>query len=53
LSDATQLHGPWIAMVASLAFVLALAAPSRSLRRPSGIALLVAYPLVVALVLAR
>lgn len=50
---ADQLHGPWIAMVASLALVIVLAVPKRALTRPAGITLLVCYPLVVGLVLAR
>jgi cation:H+ antiporter len=51
--DARQLHGPWIVMLAALALVLALATPGRSLKRPAGIVLLVAYVLAVVLVLAR
>ena len=51
--DAGQLHAPWIAMLASLAVVLLLAAPARALRRPSGVILLIAYPAVVGLVLTR
>jgi cation:H+ antiporter len=51
--DSSQLHAPWLAMLASLAFVLILAVPPRKLRRSAGIALLVAYPIVVGLVLAR
>jgi cation:H+ antiporter len=53
IAEATQLHGPWLAMLASLAFVLILALPTRKLRRPAGCALLVAYPVVVGLVLVR
>ena len=53
ITDAAQLHGPWIAMVACLAFVLLLAAPARTLRPPSGLVLLIAYPVLVGLVLAR
>lgn len=53
ITDATQLHGPWIAMVGSLAVVLVLAAPRRMLRRGGGLVLLAAYPAVVAFVLAR
>jgi cation:H+ antiporter len=51
ITDANQLHGPWVAMVASLAGVLALAAIMRRLPRPAGGALLIAYPLVAWLVL--
>jgi cation:H+ antiporter len=51
--DAAQLHGPWIAMLGSLALVLILAAPTKGLRRRSGVVLLVAYPFVVGLVLIR
>lgn len=53
VSDASQLHAPWIVMLASLTFVLVLAVPKRELRRPAGVALVVAYPLVVGVVLAR
>jgi cation:H+ antiporter len=53
ISDASQLHGPWIVMVASLGLVLVLAAPRHELRRPAGVLLLIAYPIVVGLVLAR
>jgi cation:H+ antiporter len=51
--DPAQLHGPWIAMIGSLALVIALAWSSRSLRRPAGIVLLATYPLVVVGVLLR
>lgn len=51
ISDAAALHGPWLAMLASLALVLALAIPGRRLGRPAGAALLVAYPGFVAFVL--
>ncbi len=48
--DAAALHGPWIAMLASLALVLVLAARRRQLRRSAGIVLLAAYPAFVVLV---
>lgn len=51
ITDAAALHGPWLAMLASLALVLVLALPARQLDRPAGTALLVAYPFFVALVL--
>jgi len=51
ISNANQLHGPWVAMVACLAGVLALAGIMRRLRRSVGGALLIAYPLVAWLVL--
>jgi cation:H+ antiporter len=51
--NAHQLHAPWIVMLAALALVLALAVPGRSLKRPAGIVLLVAYVLAVVLILAR
>jgi len=51
ITDATQLHGPWVAMVACLAGVLALAGIMGRLPRPAGGALLVAYPVVAWLVL--
>ena len=51
ITDARQLHGPWVAMVVCLASVLALAGIMRRLPRLAGGALLVAYPLVAWLVL--
>ena len=48
--DAAALHGPWIAMLASLTLVLVLAARRRQLRRSAGIVLLAAYPAFVVLV---
>jgi cation:H+ antiporter len=50
--DAGRLHMPWIAMVASLAIVVLLAAPNRRLGRAAGVALLALYPVFVAAVLA-
>lgn len=47
-----QLHGPWIAMLVSLAAVLLLAIPTGRLTRPVGILLLASYPVVALLVLA-
>ena len=52
ITDAAALHVPWLAMLASLALVLALAFPRRQLRRVAGVALLGAYPLFVAGVVA-
>jgi cation:H+ antiporter len=52
ITDAAALHGPWLAMLASLALVLILALPARRLDRRSGVVLLAAYPLFVALVVA-
>lgn len=49
---ATQLHGPWIAMLGSLAAVLVLSIPSGKVSRPAGIALLASYPFVAWVVLA-
>jgi len=51
ITDAAQLHGPWVAMVACLAGILVLAGIMRRLPRPVGVALLIAYPLVAWLVL--
>lgn len=51
LDHAAELHGPWFAMLGSLAAVLVLALPFRRLTRLPGSALLVAYPLVAWLVL--
>lgn len=51
IADAAALHWPWLAMLASLAFVLVLALPRRELRRRSGVVMLAAYPLFVASVL--
>lgn len=52
ITDASALHGPWLAMLASLVLVIALALPARRLDRRAGVALLAAYPCFVALVLA-
>lgn len=52
ITDAASLHGPWLAMLASLALVLILALPARRLDRRAGVVLLAAYPLFVALVVA-
>lgn len=49
--DASSLHVPWLAMLASLGLVVALAAPTASLNRVAGIVLLAAYPLFVIAVL--
>ena len=48
LTDATQLRGPWIVMIASLVVVIALAWRPHQLRRPAGITLLALYPCAVA-----
>lgn len=47
ITDAAALRVPWLAMLASLALVLALALPRRRLHRTAGAALLAAYPLFV------
>ena len=52
IADAAQLHGPWLAMLASLAAVLAIATPSKRLSRHAGWLLLASYPLIAWLVLA-
>ena len=49
---ADQLHGQWLAMLACLAFVLAIATPGGRLPRPDGWLLLASYPLIAWLVLA-
>lgn len=49
IADATALHGPWLAMLAALALVLALALPTRRLDRRAGAVLLAAYPVFVLL----
>ena len=43
ITDAAVLHGPFLAMVAALVAVLALAVPRRRLDRRAGVVLLVAY----------
>jgi cation:H+ antiporter len=48
ISDPSALHGPLVAMLASLALVLVLAFPRRQLRRVAGIVLVSAYPVFVA-----
>lgn len=53
LTDADTMRGPWVVMLASLAFVLVLARPHGELRRAGGIACLVAYPVFVAYVALR
>ena len=53
LQAASQLHGPWIAMIVALLLAVALAWRTRHLSRSAGIVLLLAYPAVVILVLAR
>lgn len=52
VGDAASLHAPSIVMIALFAGVIALALPTRSLNRATGVALLCAYPVfVVAVVL--
>lgn len=53
IADASQLHGPWLAMIGALLAALVLAVPRRQLDRPASWVLLAAYPLVVLTVLAR
>ena len=53
ISDAAQLHRPWIAMIAALVCALALAIPRGRLARWAGWLLLAAYPVVALTVLAR
>jgi cation:H+ antiporter len=52
ITDAAALHGPWLAMLASLVLVLILALPARRLDRRAGVMLVAAYALFVALVVA-
>jgi len=49
--DAASLHGPWLAMLASLGVVVALAAPRARLDRAAGVLLLIGYALFVVAVL--
>lgn len=53
ITDAASLHGPWLAMIASIALVIVLAQHSRALTRTHGIVLLTCYPVFVILVLVR
>jgi cation:H+ antiporter len=53
LTHPSQLHGPWLAMIAALAGALALALPRRRLESTAGWILLAAYPVVALTVLAR
>ena len=50
--DATQLHAPWLLMLAALAVVVVLTRPARRLTRRGGMVCLALYPLFVAVVLA-
>ncbi len=52
LTDAAQLHVPWVTMLGCLAAVLLLSMPRRRLSRPAGWVLLGRYPVVVWLALA-
>jgi cation:H+ antiporter len=47
ITDASQLHGPWILMVASLALVIALGTRTAVLTRNAGRLLLAAYPVAI------
>ncbi len=51
LTNPVQLHGPWIAMLASLTVILLIAAPARRLPKRAGWLLLTSYPVVAWLVL--
>ena len=51
ITDATQLHGPWLAMLAAITLVIALAQHHHALTRTHGIVLLTCYPIFVTLVL--
>lgn len=51
IEDAELIRGPWIAMLVSLAMVLALAWRAEVIRRPGGIALCALYPVFVGVVL--
>lgn len=53
ITDAGQLHGPWLAMLGALALVLVVAWPHRRLERPAGWLLLALYPVLVVGVLVR
>ena len=53
LTDATLLRVPWLAMVAALALVVALAWGRDHLDRARGVVLLVAYPVVIGALLIR
>jgi cation:H+ antiporter len=53
ISDAASLHGPWIAMIASVVLVIVLAQRREALTRAHGIVLLACYPIFVIAVLIR
>jgi cation:H+ antiporter len=53
ITDAASLHGPWVAMIASIALVVLLAQRSQTLTRAHGIVLLACYPIFVIAVLVR
>jgi cation:H+ antiporter len=53
VTDAAQLHGPWIAMLVALAVVVALSIRTHQLARAEGAVLLACYPVFVLLVLLR
>lgn len=50
--DAAALHGPWLAMLAALAVVIALAWRAQHLDRRAGVVCLAMYPVFVAVALA-
>lgn len=52
IADPGLLRGPWLAMLAALAIVLAIAWRHQRINRPGGIALLALYPIFVLAVLA-
>ena len=53
ITDAASLHTPWLAMVASITLVVALAHRHHALTRTHGILLLAGYPAFVIIVLVR
>jgi cation:H+ antiporter len=53
IADAASLHGPWLAMLASLTLVVVLAQRHQALTRAHGIMLLGCYPVFVMFVLLR
>lgn len=51
VTDADQLHGPWVMMLAALALVIALTLRRHELARTDGLILLACYPIFVAVVI--
>ena len=51
ITDAAQLHGPWIMMLSALTLVIALSLRHHELARREGTILLATYPVFVVLVL--